>query len=115
MSAKSTSINDKVKYIRTAVSRRSQLEMLAEECSELAQACLKCVRLENEDVYPLNEHKYTAGQVKQNLYDEMMDVVTSIIILLEDKETAKEEILQNEREIDQRLAKMCDRIRLFDV
>lgn len=45
----------------------------------------------------------------------MMDVVTSIIILLEDKETAKEEILQNEREIDQRLAKMCDRIRRFDV
>lgn len=115
MSAKSTSINDKIKYIRTAISRRSQLEMLAEECSELAQACLKCVRLENEDAYPLNEHKYTAWQVKQNLYDEMMDVVTSIIILLEDKETAKEEILQNEREIDQRLAKMCDRIRRFDV
>ena len=108
-------INKKVKYIKYAVSRRSQLEMLAEECSELAQACLKCVRLENEDVYPLNEHKYTAGQVQQNLYDEMMDVVTSIIILLEDKETAKEEILQNEREIDQRLAKMCDRISLFDV
>ena len=115
MGDKSTSINDKVKYIRTAVSRRSQLEMLAEKCSELAQACLKCVRLENEDAYPLNEHKYTAYQVKQNLYDEMMDVVTSIIILLEDKETAKEEILQNEREIDQRLAKMCDRIRRFDV
>lgn len=54
MGDKSTSINDKVKYIRTAVSRRSQLEMLAEECSELAQACLKCVRLENEDAYPLN-------------------------------------------------------------
>lgn len=33
MSDKSTSINDKVKYIRYAVSRRSQLEMLAEECS----------------------------------------------------------------------------------
>lgn len=115
MGDKSTSINDKIKYIRTAISRRSQLEMLAEECSELAQACLKCVRLENEDAYPLNEHKYTAWQVKQNLYDEMMDVVTSIIILLEDKETAKEEILQNEREIDQRLAKMCDRIRRFDV
>ena len=115
MSAKSTCINDKVKYIRTAVSRRSQLEMLAEECSELAQASLKCVTLENEDVYPLNEHKYTAGQVQQNLYDEMMDVVTSIVILLEDKQTAKEEILQNEREIDQRLDKMCDRIRLFDV
>jgi NTP pyrophosphatase (non-canonical NTP hydrolase) len=115
MGDKSTSINDKVKYIRTAVSCRSQLEMLAEECSELAQACLKCVRLENEDAYPLNEHKYTAWQVKQNLYDEMMDVVTSIIILLENKETAKEEILQNEREIDQRLAKMCDRIRRFDV
>lgn len=115
MGDKSTSINDKVKYIRTAVSRRSQLEMLAEECSELAQACLKCVRLENEDAYPLNEHKYTAWQVKQNLYDEMMDVVTSIVILLQDKETAKEEILQNMREIDERLAKMCDRIRLFDV
>lgn len=115
MNAKSTSINDKVKYIRTTVSRRSQLEMLAEECSELAQACLKCVRLENEDAYPLNEHKYTAYQVKQNLYDEMMDVVTSIVILLEDKQTAKKEILQNEREIDQRLAKMCDRIRRFDV
>lgn len=115
MNAKNTSINDKVKYIRTAVSRRSQLEMLAEECSELAQACLKCIRLENEDVYPLNEHKYSAGQVQQNLYDEMIDVVTSIVILLEGKETAKEEILQNERELDQRLAKMCDRIRLFDV
>lgn len=115
MCVRSTPINDKVKYIRSAVSRRSQLEMLAEECSELAQACLKCVRLENDDVYPLNEHKYTAYQVQQNLYDEMMDVVTSIVILLEDKETAKDEILQNEREIDQRLAKMCDRIRLFDV
>lgn len=45
----------------------------------------------------------------------MMDVVTSIVILSEDKETAKKEVLQNEREIDQRLAKMCDRIRLFDV
>lgn len=115
MDTSDMSINKKVKYITSAVSHRSQLEMLAEECSELAQACLKCVRLENEDVYPLNEHKYTAGQVQQNLYDEMMDVVTSIVILLEDKQTAKEEILQNEREIDQRLDKMCDRIRLFDV
>ncbi len=115
MNTSDMSINKKVKYIKSAVSRRSQLEMLAEECSELAQACLKCVRLENEDVYPLNEHKYTAGKVQQNLYDEMMDVVTSIVILLEDKETAKEEILQNEREIDQRLAKMCQRISLFDV
>lgn len=115
MNTSDMSINKKVKYIKSAVSRRSQLEMLAEECSELAQACLKYVRLENEDAYPLNEHKYTSSQVKKNLYDEMMDVVTSIVILLKDKETAKEEILQNEREIDRRLAKMCERISLFDV
>lgn len=115
MDTSDMNINKKVKYITSAVSRRSQLEMLAEECSELAQACLKCVRLENEDAYPLNEHKYTSSQVKQNLHDEMMDVVTSILILCADKKTAKHEVLQNEREIDERLAKMCERISLFDV
>lgn len=110
-----SSINNKIKYIRSAVSNRGQLEMLAEECAELQQACLKSIRMRSDDTYPLDENKYTADQVNQNLHDEMMDVAVSLLIVLGSKETAYSRVFQNEREIDQRLVKMCDRIRLFDV
>lgn len=61
--------------IRTKLSKRGMLELLAEEASELSQAALKMIRLSNNDAYPVNPHKYNEQACADNLMEEFTDVL----------------------------------------
>ena len=60
------------KVITDKLDRRALLEQLAEECAELSQAALKCIRAEG-----LSDNATTtsARQAKENLVEEVGDVL----------------------------------------
>lgn len=60
-------------WIRERVERRVLLELLAEECAELAQAALKCIRAEYEE--QSNPTLITREEAQERLLEEYGDVV----------------------------------------
>lgn len=65
-------MNEYKKIVEAKLDRRELYEQLAEECSELAQAALKCIRAEqlSNNVTPTPVYEAHA-----NLFDEIVDVL----------------------------------------
>ena len=75
---------EKLKYVRTHISDRGKLELLAEEAAELSQAALKMCRLLGDnvgDTYPVNPDKYNVDICNENLVEEMVDVLICMDII----------------------------------
>lgn len=60
------------KAVTEQLDRRALLEQLAEECSELSQAALKCIRAEG---LSNNVTNTTAKEANENLVEEVGDVL----------------------------------------
>lgn len=71
-------MNEYKKIVETKLDRRTLYEQLAEECSELAQAALKCIRAEklSNNVTPAFAHEAYA-----NLFEEIDDVLIVLYCL----------------------------------
>lgn len=73
--------SEDVQYIRKNVSERALLELIAEEASELSQAALKLIRINQDDTYPVNKDKYDFDTCYSNLVEEITDVYTCCTLL----------------------------------
>lgn len=71
-------MNEHKEYILKTVDRRELYELLAEECSELAKAALKCIRAEklSRNVTPV-----TSTEAHMNLCEELSDVLMVLVCL----------------------------------
>ena len=76
-------MNHNAEIIKTYLDRRTMLEQLAEECTELAQASLKLIRAEG---LSNNHTPITLEQADLNLKEEIQDVISVIKLLFPEDE-----------------------------
>lgn len=69
-------MNQNAPRIREALTPRARFEALAEECTELAQACLKMCRVISGE----NPTPKTVDECIDNLKEEALDVISCMIV-----------------------------------
>lgn len=79
--------SNNIEFIRKNVSDRGLLELLAEEAAELSQAALKLIRIQEDDVYPVNSDKYDFNTCYKNIIEEITDVFICSTLLESEPDT----------------------------
>lgn len=75
-------VRDCRNYIKDTISERELLELMAEECAELAKASLKCIRTRCLSNNPTHTSK---ADSEMNFIEEQLDVMSILWLLTEDK------------------------------
>lgn len=108
-----SNIQEKVRKLNESVSPRGRLELLAEESSEVIQACMKLIRVseaENDCIYPADKTKYNIKNCEVDLNNEVMDVITCLFLLWANHYDVPNSLMDYEA-INERLDKMIARIK----
>ena len=99
-----------IETIRNKTPYTEQLAILAEECTELAQAALKMRRVVDLNASPTDE---TIESAVRNMREEVADVLTCMLVIgdyINDIEPSP----SVKRTIDYKIKRWCDRIEKRD-